>query len=300
MEENKKVYPSVKEVMAEIKKNQINENLYFCVVLIKPEFARFLLSTLKFNRNIKKNNIEKIRRAITQGDWKLNGETIIIDENGNLVNGVHRLTVSVRYGVSFKACIVFGVKEENAHTYDLNAIRRTADILAHKYSKYLPQYSKSIIPIWNFTNHLINLQRRGVNPVDAECLNYVSIGADECERFYHNHKDGCDFIVKNHCHVKGLTKTGVWCAVLSAYESGYPVERLERWCEVFKTGFSTSNDEFQIVKFREKCQSDTLSGIASIYYYYRFTLYSLKQFEKSSKSTVIKEAKTQYYRLNEV
>lgn len=63
--------------------------------------------------------------TMKRGEWKLNGQSIDFDYNGNLLNGQHRLNACIQAGVPFEALVVRGLDPECFTTYD-NGLARTA------------------------------------------------------------------------------------------------------------------------------------------------------------------------------
>ena len=105
---------------------------------ISPEMASSLLNKNKRNRAIKPGNIEKFAAAMKAGEWDINGETIKISEEGNLLDGQNRLYACVKAGVPFDTWVVYNVPEEMMDTIDIGAARTPADHLTFLYGD---QYS---------------------------------------------------------------------------------------------------------------------------------------------------------------
>lgn len=86
---------------------------------VTPEWARQMLEELdaqvaagKFRqRGVSDRRVAKYAADMKAGNWALNGESIIIDENGHLLNGQHRLHAVVKSGVSVKMLVVYNVPE---------------------------------------------------------------------------------------------------------------------------------------------------------------------------------------------
>ena len=64
---------------------------------ITPHMAEQLLSVnADEQRNINKRRVDQYATDMAKGLWKANGEPIIIDERGRLIDGQHRLGQSLR------------------------------------------------------------------------------------------------------------------------------------------------------------------------------------------------------------
>jgi hypothetical protein len=85
------------------------------------------------------------------GDWKLNGESIVFDDNGNVIDGQHRLTAIVESGVTIKSVVVRGVDRSTFTSIDSGVRRDGGDILAvsgYTYSKPLAA-ALNVIEMYN-------------------------------------------------------------------------------------------------------------------------------------------------------
>ena len=62
------------------------------VVKVTKKLVDSLLAKNERNRPIKKDHVAMLVRSIKAGRWRLNGDPIVIDGNGYLMDGQHRLT----------------------------------------------------------------------------------------------------------------------------------------------------------------------------------------------------------------
>lgn len=97
---------------------------------LTPEFARELLQNNKSNRPLSNSLIYKYARAIKRGDWRLNGEPVIIFKNGNLGDGQHRCHAVLAAGVAIKTLVVKGVESNTFNTIDAGKSRTGSDVLS--------------------------------------------------------------------------------------------------------------------------------------------------------------------------
>ena len=102
---------------------------------ITPEIAEKMLVTNVGNRDPKR---ESIAKAIENGEWVLNGATIVFDENGNLTDGQNRLMACIKSGKPIDTIVVRGIKRSAQITMDTGVKRVLADYL--KLAGY-PNYS---------------------------------------------------------------------------------------------------------------------------------------------------------------
>ena len=100
------------------------------LVRIDGEMATELLQRNTRNRPVSDPVVSRYTKAMKDGDWHLNGEPIIIDENGTLVDGQHRLWAVIYSGVPMEAVIVEGVDPDAFMTIDIGKARTGGDAIA--------------------------------------------------------------------------------------------------------------------------------------------------------------------------
>lgn len=97
---------------------------------IEPILAAQLLQTRNpKNRTLKEVKIGQLVTDIKTGNFRLNGETIIFSDEGNLLNGQHRLSAVVITGRPITTVVVFGIPGDAVATMDQGKTRAVGDIL---------------------------------------------------------------------------------------------------------------------------------------------------------------------------
>ena len=99
------------------------------VVDITPEYAKELLNLNTDNRTLRDKRVKMYADDMINGDWKLNGESIVIGNDGVVKNAQHRLEAIVKSGVTLEHQIVVRVPKEEANCYDTGLQRTTKDIV---------------------------------------------------------------------------------------------------------------------------------------------------------------------------
>lgn len=99
------------------------------LVTITPQMAELMLEKNIANRKVNQANVNRIAADMATGNYKLNGETIKISTNGEILDGQHRLLASVKSGMSFQTYIVYNVEREAVGTIDMGKGRSVADSL---------------------------------------------------------------------------------------------------------------------------------------------------------------------------
>ena len=97
---------------------------------VSPDLAKHMLSTSNGNRPLKQTKVEAYTRDMRAGKWQENGEAIVVDCNGSLIDGHHRLTARLRSGVAFSALVVRGVEPDSIKTIDMGSSRTIGDVLS--------------------------------------------------------------------------------------------------------------------------------------------------------------------------
>lgn len=73
--------------------------------------------------------VKAYAREMEEGRWKLNGETIVLSEDGALLDGRKRLMAALESGASFTTIVVEGVSRDAIVTIDTLRVRKAGDVL---------------------------------------------------------------------------------------------------------------------------------------------------------------------------
>lgn len=100
---------------------------------ITPEIATKILEEAKENvqnRNVTDTHVQWLASQMTSGKWALNGESIILDDEGQLLDGQHRLWAVVNCGITIESLVTRGVERKSFVTIDTGSARTTGNVLA--------------------------------------------------------------------------------------------------------------------------------------------------------------------------
>lgn len=101
------------------------------VMTITPALAQRWLDATPGNRRERAKRVEQWARDMRAGRWRLNGEAIILDRDGRLLDGHHRCRAIVLSGVAVQCLVVQNVDRESAaYTIDTGIGRDAVDALA--------------------------------------------------------------------------------------------------------------------------------------------------------------------------
>ena len=98
--------------------------------LITPDMAKKILEKNTINRYPVNANISFLVQEILSDRFLYNGESIIISENGNLMDGQHRLMAVVKANKSIEANLVEGILETTMNTIDTGAARTAGHVFS--------------------------------------------------------------------------------------------------------------------------------------------------------------------------
>jgi hypothetical protein len=99
------------------------------IIDVTPEIAEQWLSRNPNNRNLRSQVINSYARDMLSGSWVLNGETVKISSEGQLLDGQHRLSAVVQAGATVPMIVVGNIPSEVMATVDAGAKRTYADAL---------------------------------------------------------------------------------------------------------------------------------------------------------------------------
>lgn len=123
------------------------------IVTLTPDIAECLLANNPDNRSIKQHLVDAFAADIDGDRWDLNGETIIVANDGVLNDGQHRCVAVVQSGKSIRTAIMFGVSRDSRYTVDGGSARTSGD--------YLKMEGAAHTNIAAAVAKYLNLHRRG-------------------------------------------------------------------------------------------------------------------------------------------
>lgn len=100
-------------------------------VFVSPERARTMLGRNEGNRQRRPSTVSHYADQMKRGEWQQTHQPLAFDEDGNLIDGQHRLAAVAQSGIGiwFWCCTYGGKAVANNLPIDLQARRTAADIL---------------------------------------------------------------------------------------------------------------------------------------------------------------------------
>lgn len=140
------------------------------LVTVTPSIAKaWIDSTSSRNRSLSSARVRSYAELMKSGRWMMNGESIIIDDNGNLIDGQHRLHAVIRSGKSVQMVVVRGVDPSSFKTIDVGKKRSPGDIL-HVAGIPMPRCAAAITSVV-YTFKSVGEFRSGINPTRTDVTN---------------------------------------------------------------------------------------------------------------------------------
>lgn len=154
------------------------------VVKVSPEMALEWLSNQADNRKPRRGLVDRIARDITEGRWQLNGQALVFDTRGRLLDGQHRLLAIVRAGKSVECLVVRGVAKSAFSTMDVGDPRKGKDVLSILGVPNANRTAAVLRIVWLYEADMLN----------TTALVQLRPTPREIEEVYKNHTGVVDYI----------------------------------------------------------------------------------------------------------
>lgn len=121
-----------------------------CVVLLDPEMAKELLKNNRENRRLRPRALSRYMQDLRAGNWKLNGESIKVSEDGTLIDGQHRCLAVVETGIPIQTVLTTGLPDGAFDTIDKGIRRTPGDTLSSLGEKNASRVASALRFIVNY------------------------------------------------------------------------------------------------------------------------------------------------------
>ena len=214
------------------------ENVTARIEMITPIMAQAWLQNQEVNRPIRKDGVNKIATDIIAGNWCVNGETIVILENGKLKDGQHRLTAIIQANCPIPSVVVRGVPND-ARIHDVGARRTTVDIAKMNRLEGITakkQVHAAVRALFAFREMINGYSVHNVGTIltDSELMRFLS----ENEQMLGNALEAC----YGSCSKNITARGGVIAATFAALSAGIQVDELQPFFNVVSKGVTDRSD----------------------------------------------------------
>lgn len=252
------------------------------IELITPQDAANMLKKNGSNRSISNHTLKRYTADMANGNWELNGETIVFYENGELKDGQHRLTSIVNSGTSQYMIVVRGIPKD-IYIHDRGRGRSTSDIMdIAGYDTAVKNTSSVGAVKFLFTNlyGMRDITDHMTSQFVDKYGKHLAIAYSACNKS------------KEHAICK---KSPIIAALFCASYCGVSQEILNEFCKCVNTGFYSGDAQTAAIVFRNMVEKTLYSGnTTGRIEMFSYTLMALSDFINGNKRirqwTQIKES----------
>jgi len=121
-------------------------------VRVTPKIAEEWLKKNTDNRPVSRSDVERLKSALTAGEWTVNGETIKFDENDVLRDGQGRLHAIAEGNISAVCWVIYGIPVNSFDTIDQGRKRTLGHILHRHGYKHYNMLAHAIATVYQHCN----------------------------------------------------------------------------------------------------------------------------------------------------
>ncbi len=140
--------------------------------VIAPDDAADMLKSARTVGRWDKRLLGTYGRDMARGAWKLNGEPIIFDDCGMLLDGRHRLQACINANAPFQTLVVSGIDSKFYETIGTLRRRTAGDVLTIRRQPFGRQLAAAFNLIWRYRNG--DVLSEGGGPSTQEMLHFLS------------------------------------------------------------------------------------------------------------------------------
>lgn len=192
------------------------------VETITPEMATQYLSFNTKNRSIRRQEVEAYARAIKSGAFVTTHQGIAFDDEGNLIDGQHRLMAIVSAGAPVQMMVTRGVPSNAMQIIDRGSSRTMRDVIAlGEYGDDSKARMMRNTVMLSAMSQMVSCSYKRVKITSPEMLRLFEAFDQHAMTVYH-------------CAVnKGVRKSQVISAALAALNCGVDAPAIVKFFQVF-------------------------------------------------------------------
>ena len=118
------------------------------LVEVTPDMAFEMLEKNTMNRNIDEKRVRQYAKDMKSNRWAQNGSTIVIAEDGTLLDGQHRLWAITEAKIPVQLLIVYNADKDSIVTMDIGKARTANNILQIEQSAHPGTAAKLTKLLW--------------------------------------------------------------------------------------------------------------------------------------------------------
>lgn len=221
--------------------------MYAQVINVTPQIAEKWLEKNTNNRSLSVHRVSAYANAMKNGDWELNGQTIVFDTDGTLKDGQHRLAAVKKSGATVPMLVVFD-SDKNAYVFDRGRNRNVSDCLK------INGLDKTISSNTVVGTAKLSMYITTGNSVfsEAEVNRWILENEDAIRSVYtavwNSNQSGSTRI--------SVRTSANFLAAIGAWYSGVSAEQLRRFFDIVRSGMYESKKDIAAIVYR----NDIIAG----------------------------------------
>jgi hypothetical protein len=120
---------------------------------------------------VSRARVKSIARAIQAGRWRCNGEPLILDQDGRLLDGQHRLAAVIEANQAIDSFVMVGIDPAHFSTIDQGAKRTGGDVLAIEGHPQAKTLASALRWVWRYEFEA--MRKATVTILDYELNEYL-------------------------------------------------------------------------------------------------------------------------------
>jgi len=110
-------------------KNVDKNGITSTIETLTPSQCKNFLERNSHNREVRPATVRLYSKQMKNSEWEINGEPIIIADNGDVMDGQHRMLACIDADIPFTTLVVRNINRSMFHTIDTGKVRNGSDVL---------------------------------------------------------------------------------------------------------------------------------------------------------------------------
>lgn len=217
----------------------------FEIVEVTPEIAKEYLSRIDLNSRYHKATVDLYARDMKSGQWTLNNDFICIADDGQLLNGRHRLNAIIQSKTTQKMAFAYGITKDTFGNMDIGLKRTSRDNFKFQYD--VDVNGQKIADI-NLIGAVVSNKRKFTI---YEQKQIYDLFCDEIEKI-HSMNDAPNV----------AARLRVACEI-AMFIYNTPFSTIKRFYEIVHTGFAEGEHENKAVACRNALNTSEYAAVRS-------------------------------------
>jgi hypothetical protein len=232
---------------------------------ITPKMAAEWLQKSHSNqRNLTNSHMWHLAQQMESGQWKMNGESIIIDWDGNIADGQHRLHSVIKSGAACDFVVVRGIDPSCFPTIDRGKPRSNGNVFA---INGIANYNTAAAAVGGVLNYrramLVPIKKEGEIIGHGGSLNsYIRPSTTDMLEEYEKHPAKYEHAIKIAlaCRKKAPPSCVATVAALALIDGKMGEEWVDEFWKSFESGANLA-PKSPILKLRDRLEKHTSSSL---------------------------------------